>query len=253
MKKTTLAATLAALAFPLAASAKAEENAVAFSLIEELGSLEGADLIIFIGAAIIFAALTVALIVLMKKGNTPEATTKKRIPPLRGVVFGGMCLALSFALSYIKIFRMPFGGAVTLCSMLPIMMYGIWAGPYYGFGAAFAYGLLQMIQGVEFYHPVQFALDYILAFTALGIASLFSEKKTAPLGILVAGFARMLCSVVSGAVFFGQWAPEGMNPWAYSLIYNALSIGVDTVICFVIYIIPPVRNTFGKLGDIVRG
>ena len=110
----------------------------------------------------------------------------------RALVYGALCVALSFVLSYIKLFSLPMGGSLTLCSMLPIAAYACVFGPAYGFAAGFAYSLLQIIQGAWVVHWAQFLLDYIFAFTCYGIPSLFPKKLIK--GLTVAGLARLLFS-----------------------------------------------------------
>lgn len=195
---------------------------------------------VVIGLAIMIAFFLVSYI----RSSNGHELEKKRISPTRALVYGALCMSLSFVLSYFKLFSMPLGGSITLFSMLPLMVYAAWFGPVYGFTAAFAYGILQVIQGAYIVHWVQFILDYFLAFTCLGIAAFFPRKLA--LGALVAGIARMLCSTVSGAVFFE--APEGWNSvWIYSLAYNGLTIGVDTILCAIVAVIPPVERMFGKV------
>ena len=67
----------------------------------------------------------------------------------KSLVYGALCIALSFALSYVKLFSMPMGGSVTLCSMLPLMFYSYRFGLSKGLLAGLAYGLLQLIQKPE--------------------------------------------------------------------------------------------------------
>ena len=94
---------------------------------------------------------------------------------------------------------------------------------------------------------MQFILDYFVAFTCLGLASFF--PKNLPLGALVGGFARMMASTVSGAVFFGSYAADYgfTNVGAYSLVYNFFSIGVDTLLCVAVAAMPPVQRLFKRV------
>ena len=169
----------------------------------------------------------------------PAASKQSRT---RTLVYGALMLTLSFVLSYFKLFSMPFGGSVTLVSMLPLMMYACAFGPAAGFLAAFAYALLQIVQGAWIVHPVQFILDYFVAFTCLGLPSLFPNKLT--LGTAVGGVARMLVSTVSGAIFFSDGGLDyGIaNPWVYAFLYNLLTVGVDTLLCVIVSLLPPVRR-----------
>lgn len=249
MKKGTIVTMTALTAFFAVFAKHAKADTGDFVLFDELSEISGINLVILIAALVITIILAVSVVMLVRRNKTETIQNDKRISPTRALVFGALCLSLSFVLSYLKLFEMPYGGSITLCSMLPITLYAAWFGPAYGFTAAFCYGLLQFVQGAYVVHFAQLFLDYILAFTVLGVASLFRSRKLIPLGILVAGFARMLCSVLSGVIFFAEYAPAGMNVWAYSFIYNFLSLGIDALICFIIYIIPPVNKAFDRIKN----
>ena len=159
-------------------------------------------------------------------------------------------VALAFALSCIKLFPMPLGGSVTLASMLPIMLIAVRHGTAVGVGTAFIYSLAQvaqaLIEGDVFPYcqtlPILLLcllLDYLVPFTALGLAGIFKEKRvgknpeiSAYLGIVLAVFIRFVCHLVTGIVIWGQWA-EGMSPFVYSLLYNGGYLGVDLIICLI--------------------
>ena len=168
----------------------------------------------------------------------------------KSLVYGALCIALSFALSYVKLFSMPMGGSVTLCSMLPLMVYSYRFGLPKGLLAGLAYGLLQLLPKPEIVHWAQLLLDYPLAFTAIALAGLTACRgdiaKGAgwrlPLGVLLGGAARAICHIVSGAIFFGMYAPEGTGAWLYSTLYNGGYLAVDTLVCMVVAAIPPVQK-----------
>lgn len=166
---------------------------------------------------------------------------------LKALVYGALCLALSFALSYVKLFEMPMGGSITLCSMLPLCMYAWMFGPARGFLAAFAYSLLQVVQGAHVVHWFQFLLDYIFAFTCLGMAAFFPKHLW--LGVLVGGFFRLLCSILSGVIFYASYAADAgySSALLYSIAYNGSSLGVDTLICVAVVLLPPVKNLTERL------
>ncbi len=146
----------------------------------------------------------------------------------RAIAYAGVCASMSYALSYIKLWDMPSGGAVTLVSLLPLMLYAYVFGAKKGVFVGFAYGLLQALQDPWLIHPAQFLLDYPIAFSAVGLAGLFRNVqglRKAPqaqfaLGASVAGSVRFLCHVLSGVFAFSVNA-EGQNVWLYSLGYNA--------------------------------
>ena len=148
-----------------------------------------------------------------------------------------LMIALGTVLAQIKIFTMPFGGSVTLLSMLPFVLVSFRHGLKWGLATGFVNSLLQMLLG--FYAPpantvLAFAgvilLDYVLAFTLLGFAATLSKPlKNRTLGVAVgtAGVCilRFLCSFLSGALLWGsyqssyEWA-QGMSVWLYSFLYN---------------------------------
>lgn len=147
----------------------------------------------------------------------------------------GVAVALAVVLNFIKLWRMPQGGSVSL-EMLPIFIvtfrWGIGAGMFSGL----AYGLLQLMFGAYIIHPVQLILDYPLPYMILGIAGLFNIYQSGKISsvkllgaVLTAGLARLVVHVLSGVIFFSSYAPEGQNVWIYSIIYNA-SFLIPTII-----------------------
>lgn len=221
-----------------------------FKLFSKLASLEGIELYMLLGGLVVLGLLIWAVASYAKRSKAQPATAAALAgKPSRTqmLVYGALSITLAFVLSYFKLFSLPLGGTVTLLSMLPIFVYAAYFGPLYGFTAAFAFALLQVVQGAYIVHPVQFILDYFVAFTCLGLASFF--PKNLPLGAAVGGFARMIASTVSGAVFFGSYAADYgfSNVWAYSLAYNFLTIGVDTILCVVVAALPPVQKLFKRV------
>ena len=124
----------------------------------------------------------------------------------RMLAHAAMALALSFVLSYIRFFRMAGGGAVTPGSMLPVMLFGAAYGLVPGLLVGFAYSLLQIVQGAEAAGFMGLLLDYILAFTALGLTGLAKNwNKTWGLyvAMVIALVGRLVCSVLSGVIVWG--------------------------------------------------
>lgn len=174
-------------------------------------------------------------------------TRRKMSLTTKALVYGALCAAMAFVLSYIRIYRWPQGGSITPASMLPLFVYSYIFGPAAGIAAGSAYGLLQLIQDPYILHPIQVLLDYILAFAALGLAGF--ARNNIGLGTLIGGFGRFFCSFLSGVIFFGSYAPEGMSPIIYSLYVNALIIGTDTVICFIVSQIPQIKAAIEHLKE----
>jgi thiamine transporter len=160
---------------------------------------------------------------------------KKRTITTQTLVVGALCIAMAFVLSYVRLWKMPQGGSVTLMSMLPIFLYAYLYGLGPGLLAGLVYSLLQFIQEPYFVTPLQFLLDYTIGFTALGLAGIFSKTKMKeivkfPLGCAIAGLTRTLSSFLSGVIFYGEYAAPGQPVWLYSFLYNFPSLGTDTLI-----------------------
>ena len=133
------------------------------------------------------------------------------------LVLGGIMVALGTVLSFIKPFDLPYGGSITLCSMLPIMFYGYRCGPEWGLAAGFVFSVLQLLFGLDDLKGISalmvvgsILLDYLLAFTVLGLAGMFRGKirnnaAAFTLGCLVTGLLRYVCSFLSGWLLWAQF------------------------------------------------
>lgn len=180
------------------------------------------------------------------KSGATHAATKK-------LVFSAMGIALAMVTSYIKVWEMPMGGSITLMSMLFICLIGYWFGPKYGLLAGAAYGLLQFIVDPYMLTIPQVILDYPLAFGALGLSGFFSNRKYGlQIGYFAGVLGRFLCSTLSGVIFFASFAPKGMNPWAYSAMYQGGYLGAEAVITLAILSIPPVAKALKQVGVGIR-
>ncbi len=153
------------------------------------------------------------------------------------LVEGAVMVALATVLSYIRIFRLPWGGSITLLSMLPIVLFSIRRGLGAGLTVSFVFSLVQFTQGVVdgiFGWGLTpgmliacILLDYIVAFTVLGLAGIFRKKGFAGWigGIALAVVLRFICHFLSGVVVwksFGElWNGFSTdNTFLYSFLYN---------------------------------
>ena len=145
-------------------------------------------------------------------------------------------VALATVLSYIKIFSLPQGGSVTAASMVPILWLALRRGPKVGLFAATVYGLVQLLIQPYIFHPAQVLLDYPIAFGFLGLAGFF--QKHSFIGVNIGIIGRFLAHFLSGIIFFGDYAPEGMHPAIYSVAYNGGYLLVELVISiYIIYLL----------------
>ena len=186
-----------------------------------------------------------------------KQSTKSNRENIVKISTGGVCLALAFVLSQLKLFEMPMGGTVTPASTLPIIVFGVAFGPAWGFILAFIFSLLQLIGG-WLVTPFQVFLDYTIGYTALGFAGLAALKKDNRLKIhgalnrfrgasiikilaftVVAYVIRWLGSVASGVIFYAEYAAEAGydNALVYAMVYNGSFLLADLAILAVVLVV----------------
>ena len=169
----------------------------------------------------------------------------------RMLVESALMVAVATVLSLLKI-DLPFGGGVTLASMLPIILISHRYGFKWGLFTAFVYSVLQLILGVDnvgyatsaFMAAGVVVLDYILAYTVLGLSGLFgNSRKGVAVGIAVTFFLRFVCHFITGVWIWGGWMPETFmnmtmtSPWMYSFLYNGWYMLAELVLTEVVAMI----------------
>lgn len=192
-----------------------------------------ANLVGMIVSAVVFMVIMVALWFV---GD------KRKMSDTRSIVYGAISIALSFALSYAKLFKLPQGGSVTFASLLPLMIYCCMFGTRRGLIVCTIYGVLQALQDPFIIHPMQFLLDYPLAFGLIGVSGIFMEKGVFKdkkvvaflLGGVLAVVLRYACHVCSGVFAFADYADLDKydTAIAYSMAYNSFAF-VDMLIALV--------------------
>ena len=184
--------------------------------------------------------------------------------------------------------EMAFGGQITIVSMLPVVLVAWKYGLGKGLVTGFIYSLVQMVMGVgtiskmilptsdEYLGSlvniiIMFVLDYILAYTVLGLSAMYKKaiKKdyiSLPLGAFTVLLLRYICHIISGYVLFGAWAEwfftqEGFYSWGATIVNtfsgNALSL-VYSIIYNGFYMVPEIIITtivaivIGKIPQIIK-
>ena len=163
----------------------------------------------------------------------------------RVLVQVALMIALTVILHMIRLYHMPQGGSVTLGAMVPLLFVAFAYGPAVGYLAGFCYGLLSLLQDPFILSPIQVLFDYPLPYMAIGLAGYF--KRNIYLGATIGIFGRFICHFISGAVFFGSYAPEGMNPYWYSFIFNATYLLPELIICLIILKVLPVKRLLKQM------
>lgn len=166
----------------------------------------------------------------------------------RSLVEIALTIALAFVLDELRIFQMPQGGTVSL-SMLPIIVLAFLRGAGPAVTAGLLFGIIDVLTPPVFIvHPVQLLLDYPAPYALVGLAGVFrtSWKRSvasrgraygvvaalAP-GVALGGALRYGAHVISGAIFFAEYAPEGQPVWVYSALYN-LYVPVSALLCLAV-------------------
>lgn len=173
---------------------------------------------------------------------------------------GGILLALALVLNALKLYTLPNGGSISL-EMLPVFIFAIRWGTGWGCIMGFALGLISMIiDGGIAISWQSLLLDYLLAFTPLGLCGLFRGREYGIFpGAVLGAFVRFLVHYYSGITIYAIVAPTELfsvtytSPWMYSLIYNGSYMLIDTVLCLVILglLYKPMKKYI--LGQDLRG
>jgi len=132
-------------------------------------------------------------------------------------------------------FALPQGGTINL-GMLPIFWLALRRGPKIGIFAGAVLGVVDLVIEPFVVNPAQFILDYPLAFACLGLAGFFrkSAVSSAVFGVVVGSLGRFLSHFVSGVIYFASYAPPGMSPVVYSLVYNGTYMVPSIIVCAIV-------------------
>lgn len=147
----------------------------------------------------------------------------------------GLVSGITIVLYMIKLVPFPQGGGCSLLSILPIMILSVLYGKKEALMSAIVVALLKLVIAPP-YFIMQIPLDYFGAMMAIAFTPMFGTDKPSKLlaGASVAALLSMFFSILSGTIFFGQYAPEGMNPWIYASVYNFLGYGVEAILSIVV-------------------
>ena len=206
------------------------------------GGLTTAGYVLSIGVMVVCVLAGLAL---------SDRTEKNRTFSARRLAYCAMAVALAYVTSFIKPFELPYGGSVTLLSMLFIVLVGNWYGVKTGVLVGLAYGVLQFLQEPYFLSLFQVCCDYVLAFAALGLSGLFRKRKNGLLiGYIAAVLARGFFHSLGGYLYWMDYMPENFpqSLWAlYPIIYNYSYLLAEGVITVIIIRLPAVSNALERI------
>ncbi|MBQ8683118.1 MAG: energy-coupled thiamine transporter ThiT [Clostridia bacterium] len=167
---------------------------------------------------------------------------KQRTNLLR-LVESALLLAVAAVLSMVKVLDLPYGGSITAFSALPMLLVAYRHGVPWGLFTGFAYSLIQLLLGLNTlsYATSPLAavaiivLDYLLAFTALGLGGVFRRRAKTQgtalvLGALLTGGLRYVFHVVAGCTVWAGLSIPTEAALLYSLAYNATYMLPETLV-----------------------
>lgn len=166
----------------------------------------------------------------------------KRYQQTRMLCEGAVMIALALILGLFKVFELPQAGSISL-EMLPLLLFSVRWGAGSGLLACFAFGILQVfVQGVVSWGWQSILLDYVAAFGVMGLAGLGRGKTHGIFwGSLLGGLARFAVHYLSGITLYRIVVPTALfgtvfdDPHLYSAVYNGSYVGLDTLLCLMIF------------------
>ncbi|MCR5323600.1 MAG: energy-coupled thiamine transporter ThiT [Lachnospiraceae bacterium] len=151
-------------------------------------------------------------------------------------------LAIATVLSILKLASLPYGGSVTIASMLPIIIIGYRHGTKWGLLTGLVFGIIQQLLGIN---TLSYAtswqaaiaiilLDYLVAFMVAGLGGIFRDKAKQPIALLWGSVLicvlRYACHVISGATVWAGLSIPTKAALAYSFSYNATYMIPETIV-----------------------
>lgn len=214
---------------------------------------------LIVSLAVCVALAALAVMMLSRKNSAMFKNT-------RMLVESAVMVALATVLSMLKI-DLPFGGGVTIVSMLPLVVISHRWGWKWGVITAFVYSAIQLVLGLDnlvYATSIPIALgiiflDYILAYTVIGLSGIFDRfmgktRASVATGIVVTFLLRLACHYMTGVWIWDGWMPDkfmGMamtSPYIYSLLYNGWYMMAEIVITEIVTML-----AYAPLGKFLKG
>lgn len=183
----------------------------------------------------------------MTSPSAQNVNPKEAKKTTRKLVESAMLIAAATILSLVKLVDLPYGGSVTLASMLPIVIIAYRYGTAWGLLCGLVDGVIQLLLGMNTLSYVTGAasviavvlLDYIVAFGVIGLSGLAhtrnsTESSAFLLGSLLGCFLRYVCHVISGCTVWAGLSIPTTAAFQYSLIYNATYMVPETLVLLIV-------------------
>ncbi len=178
-----------------------------------------------------------------------------------------MMISLATVLSFFKLASLPYGGSITIASLLPILIIAIRYGVPWGMFTGLVHGVLQLLIDPA---PLSYfsdgfsvaaivVLDYLLAFSLVGLAGAVRKIRRPTIcllsGAFLAGFARYICHVISGFTVWAGFSIPTKAALLYSFVYNATYMLPETLVlvCAAYFVASSVDFRSQRLAPAKRG
>ncbi len=162
------------------------------------------------------------------------------------LIESALLIAIATVLSLIKLVDLPYGGSVTACSMLPMIIIAYRHGALWGVASGVVYGAIQQLLGLNTLSWVTtwqsvlavILLDYIVAFAVTGFGGVFKNKfensgVCVAFGALLCCVLRYICHVISGCTVWAGLSIPDSAALIYSFVYNATYMIPETIVLIV--------------------
>lgn len=195
-------------------------------------------------------AIIVLMVILLAIASFIIGSKKKKKTSTKQLAVSALLIAIAFMVMefFPPLFKMPFGGTVTIFGMFFATLIGYYYGIGPGILSCVALGLLNLIIDPYVLTLPQLLVDYPLAFGALGLSGIgYHFDKKHQYGGLVIGYicgvlGRYFFAFLSGWIFFGEYAWKGWGAVSYSLAYNGAYLGAEAGITLIIILIPQIQK-----------
>ncbi len=183
---------------------------------------------------------------------------------IRKLTVSAILIALAAVLSLIKIWQNPWGGSVTLLSMVPVVLIAVIFGTRWGLFCSFVYAIIQI--GIDIAGMMGWGMDarmwigaivfdYLVAYTAVGLSGILRKKGAIGicLGTGLALVIRFISHFISGYIFFDIWMPETFShPALYSVVYNGTYMLPELITTVLAILILYKTSTVKRMNNIIN-
>ena len=185
----------------------------------------------------------------MTKGSVKRTHNTSRAVKI--LVESALMVAFATVLSMLKLIEMPYGGSVTLASAVPVLIIAYRHGTKAGLITGVVFAATQQLLGLNNLSYVTgwqstlavIILDYMLAFTVIGLGGIFKGKIMSPdtppakrqavemaCGMALVSFLRYVLHTVAGATVWAGLSIPTSAALLYSIGYNATYMIPETIV-----------------------